>query len=273
MIKYVNSAGEEFSFSDKRAFISENELRGYSWGVTHAPRVSGRGSMPRALSRPIAFYETQVGIRGADYRQSLQRLHDIAEHDNISLTPGRLWIGEEYLECFLATGSEIVYNAKGRYVSKNLTITATHPFWVRELAPVTFAPSGGGVVGGKKYNLKYPYRYGSGYSNETLNNSTFTAADMIITFYGPILNPSVTIAGNVYGLNTELLATERAIINQRDRTIIKIDESGVKYNLFGTRIKAYDVFKPCPKGMQSVQFSNEIFDITLVSQRSEPSWT
>ena len=108
----------------------------------------------------------------------------------------------------------------------------------------------------------------------TLDNTVGSwETPMILTIYGPAVNPTLSIGGNTYKLNTTLAANERAIIDQLHKKIYKIGTTGGRSNLFNVRDKTNDIFRPAPVGMVPVLYNGDYsFDITLVHQRSEPLW-
>src|SRR5699024_10797764 len=126
----------------------------------------------------------------------------------------------------------------------------------------------------KRYNGRYPCKYGTGYSQTTLDNTVGSwETPMIITIYGEAVNPSLSIGGNQYTLNTTLAANERAMIDQHHKKIYKIGTTGIETNIFNTRDKSTDIFKFAPVGMVSVLYNGDYsLDITLIHQRSEPLW-
>ena len=271
-VKYENSVGTVLDLNDGNYFVNANDLRNFAWEYSTLARSSGLGGRVRRFSRPPSEKVMRVAIRGADFKAKINALHALTEVDILSRTPGKLWLDGQYLICYLGTASEITVDGRGRYAEKELTILAVSPFWHTETEIRRFSPSSGGIAGGKKYNLRYPYRFGTGYSNQTLYNAHYAPAPMRITLFGPVTDPSIMIGGNTYAIEGELLDGERIEIDQMDRKLTKIDASGSRYDMFNKRDKEHDIFAPCPSGAVAVQFSAIVFEIVLIQQRSEPLW-
>lgn len=127
---------------------------------------------------------------------------------------------------------------------------------------------------GKKYNYNYGYRYGTGLSAGSIINDHYAAAPAIIKIYGPASNPNIIIGGNTYNVNVILTVTDYLVIDQVTHEIYKVAENGTTTNVFNSRNKAYDIFKPIAVGENKVVYSGEYsIEITLVQQRSELLWT
>lgn len=127
---------------------------------------------------------------------------------------------------------------------------------------------------GKKYNYNYGYRYGTGLSAGSIINDHYAAAPAIIKIYGPASNPNIIIGNNTYNVNVILTATDYLVIDQVTHEIYKVAENGTRTNVFNSRNKAYDIFKPIAVGENHVVYSGEYsIEITMVQQRSELLWT
>ena len=272
-IKYENHLGSVIDLNDKTYFVNANDLRNFEWAFDILGRPSGMGGRVRRFSRQSAARVMNVAVRGADFAQKINALHALTEPDILARLPGKLWLNNQYLICYLAVASEVItYREKSKFAEKALQILAVEPFWHTENNNV-FTPSSGSAAGGKKYNLKYAYRFGTGYSNQTIYNTHYADTPMRISIYGPVDNPSISISGNTYAVNASIADGERLDIDQIARTVVKVDSSGIKTNLFNSRDKTNDIFKPCPAGNASVTFAAFTMEITLIQQRSEPLWT
>ena len=97
---------------------------------------------------------------------------------------------------------------------------------------------------------------------------------MRLTVYGPAVNPSVTIAGNVYAVQVSLTASQRLEIDPAARTIRVIGSLGEAVSVFDLRDKAHDIFAPVPAGESTLLYSGEYaLTVTLIQQRSQLKWT
>ena len=275
-IKYVNSAGTTIILNTGNYLVSTNNLRDFKWEYTATNRPSGFGGRVM-FSRPIQEKKISLGIRGATSEQfdaNATALQAITELDIRQNTPGQLYVGRQYLTCYLSTSSAINYHSRrGNWVSKEVSIVVTEPFWHTATSQRFLLGAPETVQNAKRYNGRNLYRYIASTSSGVVVNPHYTDCPMIITIYGEAIAPSITIGGNIYSLSASISAGERIIINQLTRTIVSMAPDGTITNLFEYRDKLNDIFKPMEAGSNVVIYTGAFtFDLTVIQQRSEPSW-
>ena len=91
----------------------------------------------------------------------------------------------------------------------------------------------------KKYPGQYPYRYSEGNTARFVND-TSDPAPMIIKIFGACSNPSVYVGENEYSVNTDISLGEYVIIDQRDKSIYRVSQSGTRTSIFHLRKKSVD---------------------------------
>lgn len=278
MIKYQNSKGEEIRLDAEGFYTDEGTLRDFVWEYNYTPFPDGSGGSVSMFTRNEQTHTLTVSAHAYSAEQLatlLNRLHNITEYDIRERTAGKLWLDNQYIVCYLITSEITNKSRRVHFVTKELNILPVIPFWCMEDTK-SFLIGGNSSISSdaKRYNGRYPYRYGTGYSQAVLDNTVGNwQTPMIITIYGAAVDPSINIGGHLYSLNTTLQANERAIIDQLHKRIYKIGTTGLKTNLFNSRDKTTDIFRSAPVGMVSVFYNGDYsFDITLVHQRSEPLW-
>ena len=404
-VKYVNSNGKAFVLlGDGLTFVDPNELHTWEWGYTLSNRISGMGGDASGFSRFPRTFDLELRMRGMnreEFVSQANRLHDITEADMVAGQPGRLYVDDQYLVCYLAvSGDKPSHPRNSNFLTREVTVLAVEPYWC---TPVTVTlspeqaheqgddyvkvdparyggftlyggsgdsalrwsfnnnegvtPSSGtyyyavyeipegmekveftgyhynsnfagcgfynGVPGvgeklwtytapnntkvdtptevevpatathmviqlgsslarglfiqtgnGKKYDLRYGYRYGTGLSGNTINNTHYAPAPMVITFFGPAAAPTITIDGVQYGADVQLTATDRLVIDQLKHQVYIESDTGVKTSAFNSRIKTSDVFAPIQTGAHTVVYSGDFSaTVTMIYQRSELRWT
>lgn len=278
MIQYENSAGETIRLDRQGFYADEGTLRDFVWDYNYSGYPDGSGGTVSKFSRHEQTKTLDVSAHAynrADLDALLNRLHNVTEYDVRKRVPGKLWLNQQYISCYVISSEIVNKSFRAYFVTKKLTILPAIPYWCIEETKNFIA---GGATSAspdaKRYNGRYPYKYGTGYSQTTLDNTVGSwETPMIITIYGEAVNPSLSIGGNQYTLNTTLAANERAVIDQLHKKIYKIGTTGIETNIFNTRDKSTDIFKFAPVGMVSVLYNGDYsFDITLIHQRSEPLW-
>lgn len=274
IIKYVNAKGREITLNRGDYLISVNDLRDFEWVTTTTNRPSGFGGRV-IFSRPVQSKTITIGVRGGNsFRENAEALLALTEPDILGNTPGRLYIDNNYLICYLAVASTVqFYSRRGNWVSKELTILVPEPFWRSEFTYRYVMGSVEAGEGSKRYDHREPYRYIASASSGIIRNDHYAPSPMVITIYDEATNPTITIGGNIYQVNATIGNTQRIIIDQLRRTIEAISPSGAVTNLFDYRNKDNDIFTPIQPGIHNIIFDGTFdFDVTVIEQRSEPPW-
>lgn len=268
-IYYLNHLNEKLDLDSENIILQYQELFNYSWDVnTDNNKIS-------SFSRETATISITVTVTAdteEEYTDILHNFHNVIETDIISCIPGRLYIGDQYLTCYIS--GDIKQDAfMGVPIQvKNLTVMTDAPFWVRESM---FSFQSGGVLSSnnKRYPGGYPYRYANGLGSTYVVNPHFTDANFLLTVYGPATNPMITIGGNSYLVNIILEEGERLEIDSREETITKVLLFGEKVNAFHNRKKGQPFFQKIPSGRLAVSWPGSFsWDLTIYEERSEPRW-
>ena len=279
-VRYVNSNNETFVLQgDGLGYLDILPLYGYSWGYDLANSVSGDGGAATGFSRRPRAFNLELRRRGPDRAAFVSRmdaLHAAAEVDVLAEKPGRLWLADQYLDCYLAVGATVTSAPRnGAFGTVEVNVLAVKPYWCTERTTEFYPLVSGEGRGdhGKKYDLKNAYRYGTSIASNDINNQFYAPTPAIITLYGPAEAPAVTIEGNVYGVNTSITATQRLVIDGTKREIYAVGEGGARIDLFNHRVKTGDAFKPVDMGVHRVLTNgNYRMQIKLIEQRSQPRW-
>lgn len=279
-VRYVNSANETFTLQGNGlGYLDIAPLYSYAWTYDLANSVTGDGGAATGFVRRPRTIELELRNRGmsrAEFVARMDALHAAAEVDALNSTPGRLWLADQYMDCFLAVAGEIGNAPRnGNFATTTITVLAVRPYWcterVTEFYPAVTTETA--EDHGKKYDLKYDYRYGTGIASNSINNMFYAACPAIITIYGAAEGPALTIDENVYGISTSITATQRLVIDGTRREIYSVGAGGTRVNLFNSRVKTGNAFRPIAPGVHRViSNGNYRMQITLIEQRSQPRW-
>ena len=234
------------------------------------------------FERKITDYslDIEINARGGAFQKAVGYLEDVAEKDIINVTPGKLYVGNSYLKCWLTgTGKDRWVNDLFS-ISNSLTVTSDYPYWITEESfSFLKASQSGAVSPWLDYPYDYPYEYSKVRNVQYIQNSNYTASGFRITIYGPCINPLIRIAGHVYELQTTLYESEYAIIDSstrysKDRKIVKVKADGSQEDIFNSRNKASDIWQKIPAGRSIVSWNGAFgFDVVLFNERGTPRWT
>lgn len=127
-IKYVNHLGEVIQFGQDGIFVNENDLRDYSWGFdSNRNRVENfrKGVVSKTIPVQIVAESDTSGTRLKN------AIFEICEKDVIAERPGKLYIGEYYLSCYVVGSTKSLYLAHKNMLNTSMQIV-TDKDWIRE---------------------------------------------------------------------------------------------------------------------------------------------
>lgn len=266
---YVNSVGESFAFGSANVLINQNDFRNYEW------TYNSQFNKISSFEKRIKSKKLPVIIVGDDARETANKLFECIEKDVLNNTPGKMYVGDYYIKGYFFASNKKSYKHE-KVVELELSFVSDQGYWVKE-SPYVFRiddEGSGGDEYGLGYNYDYPYGFSSPISSQNLVNTSFVPSNAIIRVYGAVINPTVTIAGNVYQINTEIGNNEILTINTRDKTAVVIDAEGKTSNVFALRNLEHYLFEKIKPGTLKVVANPECnFDVVLLLERSEPLWT
>ena len=163
------------------------------------------------------FNGTEKDIEIQVYRKNKEELINdldyIFGYDCEIVKAGKLYINDYYAYCYFI-------KPKPNYFAKysNLEmLTYTVRFcskWIKETVIDFNMNDDITSSSGMKYPFSYPFSYRAVKKDRFVNNTHFASSKAKIIFYGPCKNPRISIADNIYAVNTELLKEERIEIEQ-----------------------------------------------------------
>ncbi len=234
------------------------------------------------FERKITDKSITIEIRavGNEFRKAVDYLEDVAEKDIINATPGRLYVGDSYMKCWITGTSKDRWVSDLDSISNSLTIRSDYPYWISEQSYTFLKQSQSGYISPwLEFPYDHPYEYSKVRNIQYIQNTNYTASGFRMIIYGPCINPLIRIAGHVYELQTTLYDGEYAIIDSstrysKDRKIVKIKMDGSQEDIFNSRNKSSDIWQKIPAGRSIVSWNGSFgFDIVLFNERGQPRWT
>ena len=99
-IYYLNNIGQSINFMDGTYMISESDLFNYEWSYESESSVNSKISR---FYREFIEKSIKISVSAVTpelYEKALSNLLEVTERDIMNLTPGKLYVGEEYLPCY-----------------------------------------------------------------------------------------------------------------------------------------------------------------------------
>lgn len=269
-IKYVNSQGNVLEFGKKYIFANENDLRNYQW-IYDSDRKCVENFQKKITEKtlPVTICCPTQRI----CRNVKNDMFELFEQDIINEVPGKLYIGDYYLECFIYASDKSDYLI-GQHTKLSLKIVTAADAWVKEELFQYRYETIESDDSGRGYSYGYEYDYSASPGNATqFANSNFNEAEFIMTIYGYAQNPAISIGGHIYALNYTIQAGERVEIDSKRQTIRLYKLNGATVNIFRFRDRKNDIFHKIKSGEQAIYWNADFnFDLLLKAERSEPIW-
>lgn len=271
-VKYITSKGTELSLEGKFS-IKSTDFHSYKWKVSavskkFGSRVNSIGKDPMEIPGVLVF---TGGKEAAEL--ALDSVRDYFEFDVANVSPGTLVIGDWYVKGFVISSSTSEYGEN--YIKNAVTLYCPYPFWIKEKKYSFYKAESGGSDAGLDFPFDFPFDLGSDmdYLSGNIENDLLLPAQFKMIVYGPIVNPMVTIGGQIYRVFTTVSANEYLVIDTREQQIYRVTRNGLRINEFNNRDKEHSIFEPIPSGNNSVIWNKTFgFDVTLYQERSEPKW-
>lgn len=277
-ITYTNNRGESITFGGDEDDLNffENGLRDSEW------EYEVGGGAVAYFDHPQKEIELKVGIAAETEEEGLawrDRLADVTEADVIDGTPGTISVNGWDMPCYVIAREADNWWMDGRFFESTLTLLTLRRDWCRTHS-YRFDPAQGSTVTG---DLDFPYDHPHDFATgsllqRTVDNPGIDGADLVIRVYGEVTDPTVTIAGNAYGVTGHIPAGAYLEIDTERELVRRIGEFSDETDLFADRLAGGEgsgsyVFERMPRGKQSVSADSDVkFDVLVVEHRSEPRW-
>lgn len=268
VIKYQNHMGRSVDLSSNGIVTDPTDVLAWSMDVDDSYNTV------RSVSRSVESRKMKAVTYSMAARK---RLYEVPAVDVDAMRPGRLYVGEWYLVCYVTASAVSGWWYGDGVASYELTVTVVDPLWRKDVSYILTERYDGGA--GLDFPYDFPHDFG--YSNviTTVNNTGFRPADVLIRVYGPVDRCTVTVAGNEYGVGVSLEAGEYLTVDTYARTVEVTRLTGEVENAFQSVEGDYFegsgsyIFERVPVGISEVVWSGTSdLDITLVLTRDEPDY-
>ena len=270
-IFYRNHLGQSVNFMDWPYKISESDFFDYEWSYEKSETLNPRVSrIYWELKEKSMKLSISSGNEEA-YHNALNHLLSVFELDVIDESCGRLYIGRNYVNCYIMSSKKSDWCPGTCFLVNEFSVLCESA-WIKE-TPYSFEAKALSLSNVKKYAYKYPYRYSISAGENFVENSHYADCNFKLRIYGPCVNPHIIIGTHRYQVWTILTAGEWLEIDSIHNKVYKVMVNGTKVSLFNERDKLSSVFEKIPPGRQRVAAPGTFnFDLVLYEERSEPEW-
>lgn len=273
---YESGAGKVISLTEWPFWMQTGDILDWKWTyVTANNRIK---NFKQSVSKKTVTLTVAADSKES-YHENLNLLHEIFEGDIRRFTPGKLYVGQSYLECFIYASTKSEWEADCMSMDVKLELVTDAPMWITEqtVEVKRLDASARDSGGDKDYPYLYPYSYRNIETAYPFTVDHYTDSDFRLTVYGPTTSVYVTIAGHPYEVAYPTGPGEKLIIDSRasqdpQRRIYLVGRDGTCVNVFRYRGEE-DVFQKIPSGNVWIEYGREYdISLTLYKERSEPLW-
>lgn len=274
--KYVNSAEREFLFNIDNNRINHSDIRDYDWEYTERyNRIKAFNRTLKTRSIPVFFFNRAGHANEMCTRA--QDLYAMADYDVRMLQPGKLYIGDYYINCYIVGSSKQKYD-NGVVIAENLTVLSDFA-WHKEVERI-FSPN---FQQPSQEDTDYPYDYPWDYiisGQRRFTTGSIAPFDFKIVFSGPIypsaeLIVSAGATAHTYRVYTTVEQGEYLTVDSREKKIYLTKINGEVINKYSDRDRNNYIFEKMPveNGISRIISEPEyLITVTAYVERSEPMW-
>lgn len=271
---YEGSDGTVIDFMSGPLAAQEPEsLVSSKWSYSTISGVNDLGKIKR-FWKSTEERKLKVTVLADDveeFNSVMYQMHRTFDRDIRQMTPGKLWWNDFYKEVFAIESDHDAFEELMESVERTITFLSVYPYWIRKSTFQYLSYTG--VAGALDYPMDYGFDYDQSEYIETVNNDCIGAANFEIIFFGPCINPTVTIGEHSYTLYVTLDAGEFARIDSKTKKITKHSVTGDVENIFHLRDKESYIFERIPEGSTTILRSKDLgVDISIFDERGEPDW-
>lgn len=272
-IYYLNTQGEKIDFLSDDYSLQTGDLFDYGWEY----QDEGENEISR-FKKAITEKKLLFSFRGESKEncyKNLNRFIAVTESDILKKEPGRLYVGEYYMSCYIVRGEMSDWELDYGCIDCECTIVTDTPVWIREITKRFYREID---TERADHDLDFPYDFphdvkrtpGSAY----LENDHYAPCEFSVIIYGPCESPRITINNQPRQVFTSVEKNEYLTIDSKKKTIIRTREDGTTVNEFNHRQKypAASIFEKIVTGINTVTYTGLTFDLKIFQERSEPEW-
>lgn len=273
-LSYISGTGAAEVCLDCRSALAGTAegVRGREWGYSIGYRsIAAATRAARECSLSVTFFDLAVA----------DELRRLADRDVAMATPGTLaidgWTQRVYITA--ADPSSI----SRAHIAAKLTVVLLDGVW-RKGHTVSFekltATAGDGEFLDMPYDL--PYDLGVPSGRRYVDVTGWGETPLRLVFYGPCIDPSVRIDGNLYRVEAVVPEGGRLVVDPlaapRSVTLVNADGSAVDAFSKARRGDGLGggeyIFEPVRPGTHEVVWDRSFgFDLTWYEEEGEPPWS
>ena len=277
-LKYLPGVGDvqSINLSDGRVTVGQGlMLRENAWKYTLGSfNLTGVTRFAREAT-------LTVSARKGSFFDKMSSIFD-GEMD--TQTPGTLVVDDSWSQhCYVPkTSTSAATSMPDQPSTQQWTVVLLDGVWRRSLGVQSYSPTAHDVVTSSGLDLPTDLAFDLGATSSTqrtIRNNTERASAFVMTIYGPVSSPQITIGDNIYELTGSIPPGGYVRVSSINRTITLVDADGDVSSVFDWGVRGSGrgggnyIFERIAPGDQEVSWpSSFTFDLELIEERSDPTW-
>lgn len=201
-----------------------------------------------------------------------------ADTDMQKGTPGTIHVNGWFQRCFVVASK--VDGIGDDFFTAELTLVLLDGVWRRGVT-TAFVP----VRSSADYEFldlphDLPYDLGVTAPRQYAINPGYSNSPAKLVVYGPVVNPSIRLAGNLYQVDVTVPDGGYMDIDPLHRTVTVVAADGATMDAFSKAHRGSGagsgeyIFERVPAGTSEISWDNSFgFDLTLYEEEGEPAWS
>ena len=268
-IRYESNAGVSVALNSGVYVGKPNDIFSREWDYTLGYRALATASRG---ARKVSFKAFFANMVQAD------AFRRCADTDMQEGTPGTIHVNGWFQRCFVVASE--VDGIGDDFFAAGLTLVLLDGVWRRGVT-AAFVP----VRGSADYEFldlphDLPYDLGATPPRQYAINPGHSGSLAKFIVYGPAVNPSVRLAGNLYQVDVTVPDSGYMVIDPLRRTVTVVAADGTTMDAFGKAHRGSGegsgeyIFERVPAGTSEISWDNSFgFDLTLYEEEGEPAWS
>lgn len=268
-IKYKSNAGTVIPLNSGVYVGKPNDLFSREWDYKIGYRAlvtASRGA------REVSFKAFFANMAQAD------AFRRCADTDMQKGTPGTIYVNDWFQRCFVVASE--VDGIGGDSFAAKLTLVLLDGVWRRGTTTAFVSVEGSADYEFLDLPHDLPYDLGVTPPQRYAINPGYFGSPAKFVVYGPAVNPSVRLAGNLYQVDVTVPEGGYMDIDPLRRTVTVVAADGTAMDAFSKAHRGGGVgsgeyiFERVPVGTSEISWDNSFgFDLTLYEEEGEPAWS
>lgn len=268
-IRYESNAGVSVALNSGVYVGKPNDIFSREWDYKLGYRALATASRG---ARKVSFKAFFANMVQAD------TFRRCADTDMQKGTPGTIHVNGWFQRCFVVASE--VDGIGDDFFATELTLVLLDGVWRRGTTTAFVSVQGSADYEFLDLPHDLPYDLGVTPPQQYAINPGYSGSPAKFVVYGPAVNPSIRLAGNVYQVDVTVPNGGYMVIDPLRRTVTVVAADGTTTDAFSKAHRGSGagsgeyIFERVPVGTSEISWDNSFgFDLTLYEEEGEPAWS